>query len=78
MIFIKTYTWYSEEKTQLPSDEKTIIATETVTETKEEKFTLKQKQEELANAQTAVLNAQKRVEELKAEIEAIKTTLGVK
>jgi predicted nucleic acid-binding Zn-ribbon protein len=74
---MKTYKWHKDSS---PEDlkQRTIIASEEVTEMKKEKFTLAQKEEELENAKKSVLDAQKRVKDLEAEIAEIKTTLKIK
>ena len=74
---IITYTWKQEVAPADPK-ERTIVASETVTEKREQVFTVSQKLNEFENAKQAVLNAQKKVKDLEAEILAIKTALVIK
>lgn len=73
-----TYKWHQEEA---PEDQKqrTIIKAEPVPATsKETKFTLAQKEEELARAEQAVTDAKKRVADLTTEIATVKSALNIK
>ena len=72
-------TYKFDEPTEIvDSKQKIILAQETVTENRENRFTLAQKEEELTNAQQQVLSAQQRVKDLEAEILVIKTALNIK
>ena len=70
------YKWKQEVAPENP-EERTIVASETVTEKKEQVFTVAQKKQELVNAKQAVLDAQQKVKDLEAEIIAIKTALAI-
>ena len=70
------YKWKQEVAPENP-EERTIVASETVTEKKEQVFTVAQKKQELINAKHAVLDAQARVKDLEAEILEIKTILKI-
>ena len=72
-----TYTFKTQGN--INNYQRTIIKTEPILATEQKtEFTLEQKESELANAEQELLNAQKRRDDLKAEIEEIKTALKIK
>ena len=73
----KVYSWRQDVA---PEDEKerSIVATEQVTETKEEVFSLSQREKELEDARVQVVSAQQRVTDLEKEIANIKLALAIK
>ena len=73
---MKKYIW-AQKVEETPTDERFVVASETITENKEEKFTIADKKAELASAKQQVLDAQKRVDDLTAEIKAIEIALKI-
>ena len=68
---------FSQPAEETPVEQRWIDASETVSEVKTEKFTLADKEAQLASAKQEVLNAQQRVKDLEAELLAIKTALEI-
>ena len=73
---VKTYA-FAEEPIQEDPKHRPILVTETVTEEREERFSIHQKEQSLEGAKQAVLDAQKRVDDLEKEIVDIKTALEI-
>lgn len=71
----KTYEFKTDEDIDTLS--RTIIASETVTEKKNEEFTLEQKQNQLDNLVEQKANTEEQIVDLETEITEIKTALKI-
>ena len=71
-----TYKWKQKTGNE-DLKERTILATEDVTETKEEVFTFAQKENELEGAKQSLIDTQIKINDLKAEITKIKIALKI-
>ncbi len=72
-----TYKFATTEPQEVPVEEKVIAATQQISETKEVRFTIKEKLAELEQAKKAVTDAQAGVATILSEINAIKSALKV-
>ncbi len=85
----KSYDWLQDNPPEKDVEQRTIVATEdlykkdvdgkyTVTETKEDKFTIAQLEEDLADIDRRIADLQEKRADKEAEIAEVKTALEVK
>jgi len=73
----KTYSWQNQNDPGIPEERRIIVESEDILENRETLFTINKKQIRIDRIKNKINNLQARIPILEAELQEIKTALGI-